>query len=112
MQNLTKFGYRAIKVFHPYPLPLQHYELPITHIFHTFIINLLIQHKCNKTNNLIKRMYNIDNNAQVMLPSNTLKATVNMSHRVVGFDTINGYETAHNIIVGCRQLSPVGAYVY
>jgi len=45
-------------------------------------------------------------------PSNTLKATVNVSHRVAGFDTINGYETAHNIVVGCRQLSPAGAYVY
>lgn len=46
------------------------------------------------------------------LLSNTLKATVNVSHRVAGFDTINGYETAHNIVVGCRQLSPAGAYVY
>jgi len=35
-----------------------------------------------------------------------------VSHRVAGFDTINGYETAHNIVVGCRQLSPAGAYVY
>jgi len=35
-----------------------------------------------------------------------------MSHRIAGFDTINGYETAHNIVVGCIQLSPTGAYVY
>lgn len=41
-----------------------------------------------------------------------MKATVIMSHRIAGFDTINGYETAHNIVVGCIQLSPTGAYVY
>jgi len=46
------------------------------------------------------------------MPSNTLKATVNVSHRVAGFDTINGYETAHNIVVDCIQLSPAGAYIY
>lgn len=41
-----------------------------------------------------------------------MKATLIVSHRVAGFDTINGYETAHNIVVSCRQLSPIVAYVY
>jgi len=60
------------------------------------------------TKHIIKKFCGIDNNAL----SNTLKATVNVSHRIAGFDTINGYETANNIVIGCRQLSPAGAYVY
>lgn len=46
----------------------------------------------------------IDNN----MLGNTSKATVNVSHRIAGFDTINGYEIVHNIVVGYRQLSPAG----
>jgi len=43
---------------------------------------------------------NIKQFCSIEKPSNTLKATVNVTHRIAGFDTINGYETAHNIVVG------------